>query len=108
MKTKNTALSFEVDAITSKKKERIRVSISSPYPKETGEWACLFELSGAKDEEERREYFGVDGLQALVLNLFYLRSVLARLRKKGYAFHQIESGEKVHPEMYFDVFSKPA
>ena len=105
---RDTLMAAGFDVIASKKKERIRISISSPYPKETGEWACLFELSGAKQEEEKHEYFGVDGLQALILSLFYLRSVLARLRKKGYAFHAIESGEQIHPEAFFDVFSKPA
>jgi len=108
MTTPSIALSFEFDAATLAKKERIRVSISTPYPKATGEWACLFELAGAKDEDEKREYFGADGFQALVLTLFYLRSLLSRLRKKGCAILDPESGDPFYPETYFDVFTKPA
>lgn len=105
---KSTALLFEVDAVAATKRNRLRISISSPYDTGKGDWACLFELRGIKSEEEKREYFGVDGLQALVLNLFYLRSVLARLRKNGYAFHETESGGAIEPEMYFDASIKPA
>jgi hypothetical protein len=108
MPANTTALVFEIDALAAKKKERIRVTISSPYAKATGEWACLFELRGSKEEDEKHEYYGADGLQAFLLNLFYLRSVFRRLRKKGYSFHEIEGGAKIDPEMYFDVFSKPA
>ena len=65
MPTKSTALLFEVDAIAgTRRKKRIRISISSPYLKEPGMWACLFELSGSKEEAEKHEYFGVDGFLA--------------------------------------------
>jgi hypothetical protein len=103
----NPALLFEVVAIRADEKARICISISSPFQKPTGEWACLFELNGLEEEQEKREYFGVDGLQALVLTLFYLRSVLARLQRKGYRFCE---GDETYPagyfEAYFDIFSK--
>ena len=104
----NDAVAIEVDAVRSTANKRLRISISTPYEKPTGEWACLFRLNGVPEEDEQREYFGVDALQALVLNLFYLRFVLARLRKKGFSFHATESGEPINPEMYFDVLTKPA
>jgi hypothetical protein len=56
--------------------------------------------------EEAREYYGVDALQALILNLYYLQAVLKRLRKQGYAFQYIESGEPFDPEIYYEIFSK--
>lgn len=108
MQTKPPALTFEVDAICASKTERLSISVSAPYVSEKGDWACLFELRGIKKEEEKHEYYGVDGLQALVLNLFYFRSAFSRLRKSGYVFCEIGSGEEIYPEEYFDVFIKPA
>jgi hypothetical protein len=102
------AVLFEVDAIAGARKSRLRISISSPYDTGKGDWACLFQLRGVEGEEEEHEYFGVDGLQAMILNLFYLRSVIVRLRKNGFAFREIASGELIDPERYFDSFSKPA
>lgn len=80
------ALRFEADAVGPAGKTRMVIAISPPYISEKGDWACLFELRGGADEEERREYYGADGLQALVLNLFYLRSILQRLRKQASVF----------------------
>jgi hypothetical protein len=108
MPAKNTALSFTVDAISESKQARLRISISSPYETGKGDWACLFQLRGMKDEEKKREFIGFDALQAVVLNLYYLRSVLSRIRKKGYVFCEIKTGEEIDPERYFDVFRKSA
>jgi hypothetical protein len=96
MTTPSTALSFEFDAVSSAKKEHVCISIST------------FELVGVKEEEEKREYFGADGFQALILTLFYLRFLLVRLRQKGYSICDPESGDPFYPETYFDVFSKSA
>jgi hypothetical protein len=100
------ALYLETDLVADTERRRICISISAPYRKSTGEWACTFEVSGADDQ--KRELFGVDGLQALILNLVYLRSLLMRLRKKGYMFRDSESGKNFDPEGYFDALSKPA
>jgi hypothetical protein len=102
------ALRFEADAVAPTGKTRLTITISRPYVGEKGDWACLFELRGIPDEEERREYYGVDALQALVLNLFYLRSVFLRLKKAGFSFCDVLSGQKIFPEETFDVFTAKA
>ena len=108
MGRKATAVLLEVIAVSKKKRHHLRVSISKPYGTQKGDWACWFDLRGIEEAEEHREYFGVDGLQALILSLFYLRSVLRHLRKKGYVFRELHSDEKIDPESYFEVFEKSA
>ena len=102
------ALRFEADAVGPAGKTRLIIAISPPYVTEKGDWACLFELCGIAEREERREYYGADALQALVLNLYYLQSVFRRLRKAGYGLHDVLSGEEIFPEETFDVFTPKA
>jgi len=106
MQTKSTALTFETNAVRAEKSERLNISISTPYDTGKGNWACLFELRGIKSEEESYEYFGADGLQALILNLYYLRSLFSRLRKEGYTFRETASGEEINLDDYFNVFTR--
>lgn len=106
MSHKSQALIYEVDAVHASKVERLSVSVSTPYKNSKGDWACLFELRGVKEVETSREFYGADALQALILNLFLLHSILSGLRKKGYIFRCVSNGEEVFPDTMFEAFTK--
>jgi hypothetical protein len=96
------------DAVARRKRTPVCISISRPYDTGKDAWACLFVFSGIEEEEEKTEILGVDALQAMILNLSWLRHLLARLRKKGYEFYETGSRERFMVERYFDTFTRDA
>src|SRR5262249_51342969 len=66
--------------------------IGRPQPRPDGEWACPVQGEGLRLWEGPIDLLGVDGWQALMIGLRFLREMLTREAEQGTVFHW-ENGE---------------
>jgi len=79
----------------------VRVRVGHPRPRPTGEWACPVEVEGLPGWQGSRDIFGEGSLQALMLGLRLLRSVLLNETARGTVFHWPDGQDAVRVELLF-------
>jgi hypothetical protein len=79
----------------------IHIRVGRPRPRPTGEWACPVDAEGLPGWQGSRDIFGEGSLQALMLGLGLLRSVLLDATARGTVFRWPDSEEVFHVELLF-------
>jgi hypothetical protein len=71
-------------ARSSQRRRRVRISVTRPEADAHGDFQCSVELKGL---ERRRNIYGVDSFQALMLAVGFLQTRISALLEDGWKFY---------------------
>jgi len=79
----------------------VHIRIGCPHCRPTGEWACPVEAEGVPGWPGPPDIFGEGSLQALMLGLRFLRSLLHDATTRGTVFRWPDSEDVIDTELLF-------